>query len=269
MIQLTERGHDVWKIVTPTVLAKAREQFGCASLNGAEIENQGGSGTAGSHWEKRIFMNEYMSGVSTGLRPDYTTLTFGLFEDMGWYYVNWDSSHITVGTWLRNAGCPAVTDKCLTPGSSPAVVSGGAGFFCNNVDDNGCTSDRSAKGYCNLNSNGQTNGAAVQWSSLDAWYQYWSDGTTGGSIQVADFCPYRSPFSNGKCVDTTNTAGSRKDIFSSTSLCFDSTVGGSSTVAAACYQYSCSSSGVLSVTVGTSPTTTVTCSSNAQMSVSG
>ena len=34
--------------------AEARDHFGCPTLEGVELENQGGSGTAISHWEKRI-----------------------------------------------------------------------------------------------------------------------------------------------------------------------------------------------------------------------
>ena len=39
-----------------------RKHFNCDSLIGAPLENDGGSGTGGSHWEKDIFYNEYMSG---------------------------------------------------------------------------------------------------------------------------------------------------------------------------------------------------------------
>ena len=28
--------------------------FNCSTLQGVEVENQGGGGTAGSHWERRI-----------------------------------------------------------------------------------------------------------------------------------------------------------------------------------------------------------------------
>ena len=37
---------------------KLRNYFNCQSLEGAYIEQQGGSGSAGSHFERRIFMNE-------------------------------------------------------------------------------------------------------------------------------------------------------------------------------------------------------------------
>jgi len=42
-------GKDVKKLVTPRVLEKAREYFGRPTLDGVELEDQGGSGTPGSH----------------------------------------------------------------------------------------------------------------------------------------------------------------------------------------------------------------------------
>lgn len=42
-------------MVTPKVREEARNFFNCPDLEGAEIESQGGIGTAGSHWEKRVF----------------------------------------------------------------------------------------------------------------------------------------------------------------------------------------------------------------------
>jgi len=44
-------------LATPKVTAFVREHFGCASLAGAVLEDQGGTGTAGSHWEKASFMD--------------------------------------------------------------------------------------------------------------------------------------------------------------------------------------------------------------------
>lgn len=58
--QFTERGRAVTKVVSPTVLARVRDHFGCPTLNGAELENDGGNGTALSHWEARIFQGEAM-----------------------------------------------------------------------------------------------------------------------------------------------------------------------------------------------------------------
>lgn len=41
-------------MVTPRVREEARAYFNCSDLEGAEIESQGGAGTAFSHWEKRV-----------------------------------------------------------------------------------------------------------------------------------------------------------------------------------------------------------------------
>lgn len=42
-------------IVTPKVVEEVRNHFNCSKLEGAELEDQGGEGTALTHWEKRIF----------------------------------------------------------------------------------------------------------------------------------------------------------------------------------------------------------------------
>lgn len=42
-------------MVTERVREEARKHFACDELEGAELENQGGDGTALTHWEKRLF----------------------------------------------------------------------------------------------------------------------------------------------------------------------------------------------------------------------
>lgn len=47
-------------IVTPRVRAEVQAHFNCPELEGAELEDQGGDGTALTHWEKRVFeVNRY------------------------------------------------------------------------------------------------------------------------------------------------------------------------------------------------------------------
>ena len=56
----------------------ARAHFGCERLRGARLEDGGGVGTGGAHWEMRWFRDEYMTGaaspgervVSSLTRPD-------------------------------------------------------------------------------------------------------------------------------------------------------------------------------------------------------
>ena len=48
-------------ISTPKVMEIARAHFGCDNLDGVELENKGEVGAIGSHWERVILNNEYMS----------------------------------------------------------------------------------------------------------------------------------------------------------------------------------------------------------------
>ena len=61
-------GKQVRRIVTPKVTSWLLTHLNCPASSwptaGGEIEDFGGSGTAGSHWEKRVFLNELMQGVS-------------------------------------------------------------------------------------------------------------------------------------------------------------------------------------------------------------
>ena len=73
---------------SPRVLTAARQHFNCTSLNGVPLENQGGSGSAGSHWEARYLLGDYM------ISSDYfdnviSDITLALFEDSGIYKVNY------------------------------------------------------------------------------------------------------------------------------------------------------------------------------------
>lgn len=61
-----------------------RNHYGCPTAWGAPLENNGGAGTAGSHWERLTFGNEAMTGSEF---PDsvFTVFTFKLLEGTGWY----------------------------------------------------------------------------------------------------------------------------------------------------------------------------------------
>ena len=40
------------------IVQAAKDYFGCDTLSYVRLENQGGSGNKGSHWERRLFGNE-------------------------------------------------------------------------------------------------------------------------------------------------------------------------------------------------------------------
>ena len=75
-------------ITTPNVVKLAKQHFGCNSLEGVEVEDQGGQGSAGSHWEARTMLGDYM--ISTDYDENVISdITLGLFADSGWYEVNY------------------------------------------------------------------------------------------------------------------------------------------------------------------------------------
>ena len=139
-------------------------------LTGLELENQGGDGTAGSHWEMRLMLGDNMVGESYDdvLLSD---MTLALFEDSGWYQTN----RYTGGLFRhgKNAGCDFINKKC--------VISEKTNFpndFCTENNAYTCTSNRLSKGTCSLS-------AAP--ANLDANYKYFASGLVGRTN--TDFCP--------------------------------------------------------------------------------
>ncbi len=63
----------------------ARDILECGFLEGASLEDEGGYGTAVSHWDRRYFMGELMIGTSSAsTRVAISNLTLALAEDSGW-----------------------------------------------------------------------------------------------------------------------------------------------------------------------------------------
>jgi len=68
--------------------SKLRSHFGCSTLPGAFLEDDGGAGTEGSHFERRHFIYDTMtSGVIHGRR--ITEFDFAVLEGSGWYSPNY------------------------------------------------------------------------------------------------------------------------------------------------------------------------------------
>ncbi|CAJ0588872.1 unnamed protein product [Cylicocyclus nassatus] len=216
--------HDVYMIVTPKVRQEARNHFACPTLEGAEVENQGGSGTRGAHWEKRVFENEAMSGVATQVYA-VSRLTLALFEDSGWYQVNYDKAEDM--SWGKGLGCDFAKKSCLTWMRSRQDPYP----FCTQEFDMRCSEDRKSKVSCNL--------VSPKFARIPIDYNYnipslYTDDNGGrivalGQEEVADYCPYYRVFGEvaKEATDTRCTyAGNMYynnyslEIFSRSARCF-------------------------------------------------
>lgn len=112
----------------------------------------------GSHWEKRLLMNEIMTG-SVDTRSVVSRMTLALLEDSGWYQANYSmAEHLD---WGRNQG----TEFAISPCNSWKGA-----YHCNTTQLSGCTYNREAEGYCPI----------VSYSGdLPKWAQYFPQANKG------------------------------------------------------------------------------------------
>ena len=157
-------------IITPKVVENAKKHFGCDSLIGVELEDQGGEGTSGSHWESRILFGDYMIGESN-LENVISEITLGLFEDSGWYKTNYYTGGLF--RFGKNLGCDFLYKKCIIEEKSIFTNQ-----FCIKPMSQMCTPSRLGKGFCSLDS----------LTNIPSQYQYFSDKKLGG-YTLADYCP--------------------------------------------------------------------------------
>lgn len=102
------------------VVSVARDLFGCATLTGAELENQptASGGCFGAHWEKRLMANELMAATTSHVAR-YSALTLAALEDSGWYRANYSMADPVL--WGRLEGCDFIDKKCVENGVALAT----------------------------------------------------------------------------------------------------------------------------------------------------
>lgn len=217
--------HTVHMIVTPRVKENARKHFNCKSLEGAEIENQGGLGTELTHWEKRLFENEAMTGTYTQ-NPVFSRLTLALMEDTGWYKANYSMADTL--DWGKNLGCTFAKSSCKTWMEQHMEDLRLAQPFCFTIKRAPlrmrCTHSRMSVALCNLRQYDE---------ALPNEYQYFSflpdtkgkdlgmlvrdTAYYGGAVALADYCPYYQKFTlsdkGGKKRETTCTVKDNAPAF--------------------------------------------------------
>ena len=166
-----KNGETIYYIKTPTVLEKAKLHYNCNSITGIPLENYGGAGSAGSHWESRYLLGDYM------IATDYpeiviSDISLAVFEDSGLYKVNYYTGGLF--RFGKGEGCNFLEEKCITDGSTLF-----ANEFCIKTQEPFCTSGHLSKGHCYM----------AQYSSdLSSYYRYFKNAKIGG-YAPADYCP--------------------------------------------------------------------------------
>lgn len=160
-------------ITTPKVVEAAKKHFGCNSLEGVELEDQGGLGTAGNHWEQRIMHGDFM--VSESLPENVISeISLALFEDSGWYMVNYYTGGLF--RYGKNKGCNFLKTKCIQNGES---ISKNEFPITKEGSFPACFAGRTSKGIAYIQT--YTN-------DLPPEFQYFNNPKLGGN-KNNDFCP--------------------------------------------------------------------------------
>ncbi|RUS77878.1 hypothetical protein EGW08_014352, partial [Elysia chlorotica] len=224
-------------MVTPRVTEEVRRHFNCSTLEGAELEDQGLEGTAITHWEKRVFENEAMTGTYTQ-NSVISRITLAMMEDTG----------------LVHSPILHLKGESIHP-------------FCDQVKRGElwthCAHNRHSVALCNL----------VEYqNNMPAKYQYFNQipgvpdnnvGRYAGSVQLADYCPYLQEFSwtddankpvrGSNCQDVQNNLATDSNFFGEdygdSSLCFEhasrwylhlcGSLRSPQHAGSGCYKYSC------------------------------
>ena len=132
---------------TKNVMIKAKKHFGCDDIVGVPLENKGGAGTSLSHWSKLYMNTDYMIGDSY-LENNISEITLALFEDSGWYRVDYNKSDIFL--WGKGKGCDFFGLKCIRNMKTLFKEE-----FCTKRNEEMCTIGRKAKGICSMEKKGK------------------------------------------------------------------------------------------------------------------
>lgn len=186
---------EVHLIVTPTVVREVRKHFNCTTLEGAELEDQGSDGTSMTHWEKRLFENEAMTGTHTQ-NSIYSRITLAVLQDTGWYVANFSRAETL--EWGKNLGCNFTKKSCKSWIDERRAKNISIRPFCDRVKGDllqiACTEDRTSKAVCNMKQ--YKDPLPLAYQNFDYLDGVPKEGLAhyGGSVDLADYCPFIQEF---------------------------------------------------------------------------
>ena len=203
-------------IATSKVLEKARLHFNCNSLEGIPLENDGGFGSANSHWEARYMLGDYMIS-NHYLENVISDITLALFEDSGWYKVNYYTGGLF--RYGKDEGCEFFEKNCLIDGDTVFPNE-----FCDSRGEPKCVNSHLATGECIIG----------EYDDIPSKFQYFSDEKKGG-LPDAEYCPVGDIYSKDildesyfesscRYGDSLNLFPHYGEVIGNDSICFESSL---------------------------------------------
>ena len=161
------------------VINVAKKYFNCNKVIGVELEDYEDFETAGSHWESRILLGDYMNSIIYKEEQVISEFTLALLEDIGFYKANYYTGGLM--RYGKNKGCNFLNDKCVI---NNEINSNFENEFFDYFSENGintpsCSSGRQSRTY------------NILWEYTDrifTEYQYYNNKYLGG-LPTADYCP--------------------------------------------------------------------------------
>ena len=174
------RGIERTIMITPKVVEHAKKYFNCDSIEGVELEDQGGTGSSGSHWEQRILLGEYMGAVIYQEEMVISEFTLAALEDSGWYKVNYYTGGLM--RFGKNKGCKFLEENCYLDINSHTTEFENEFFSLENQGFPSCSTGRQSRTYSILNRYYDIN------SNYTSHYIYDQQDFYSGSIYTTDIC---------------------------------------------------------------------------------
>ena len=173
-------------IKTPKVVERAKKYFNCKSLEGLELEDQGGPGSSISHWEQRVLLGEYMGAVIYQEEMAISEFTLAFLEDSGWYQANYYTGGLF--RFGKHRGCGFIENDCLDNNYKTKFKTEFVNY--NNLWTGSCSTGRQSRTYATISYYYQFD--SYLYDRLPKYNGYKS----GGSIYTTDYCP-----TNGQLAD--------------------------------------------------------------------
>ena len=94
---------------SPILVNEARKHFNCPQIQAIPLEDDGGDGSKGGHFERVVFGDETMVSEDVATAK-FSRMTLALMKDSGWYDI--DLSKGDHYTWGKGEGCAMFNKTC-------------------------------------------------------------------------------------------------------------------------------------------------------------
>ncbi|EGR28385.1 leishmanolysin family protein, putative [Ichthyophthirius multifiliis] len=123
------RGIKTALLASKNVVAVTRKYYNCPTAEGMQIENQGGTGTIGAHWERTVLYNEIMTGAPLSVNRVFSIFTIAALKDTGFYPEINDNMADQI-FWGKGKGCDFFEKGCYSNTKFPEFSYVSDGEYC-------------------------------------------------------------------------------------------------------------------------------------------